>query len=261
MPQDPRDGLSLPQKQRIAVWTALLLVAALAWAYLVWMARAMEMPMDGAMAQAAGVRPWTAGDFWMMFVMWAVMMVGMMLPTAIPMTLIYAAVARRAQERGQYVAPTILFVNGYLLMWTLFSVGATLLQWALDQAALLSPMMVATSPALGAGILIAAGIYQFTPAKDACLDHCRSPAMFISEHWRAGPSGALRMGMRHGAFCLGCCWALMLLLFFGGVMNLLWIAAITLFVLLEKVLPQGARGGRWTGAAMAAVGVAMLLRM
>jgi len=205
-----------------------------------------------------GVRPWTGMDFVMMFLMWAIMMVGMMVPSAIPMTLIYAAIARRSQERGQYVAPTAMFVNGYLLMWTAFSVAATVLQWAMDQAALLSPMMVTTSPAVGAGILIAAGLYQWAPAKNACLEHCRAPASFISEHWQAGSVGALRMGMHLGLYCLGCCWALMLLLFFGGVMNLLWIAAITLFVLLETVLPAGAQGGRWTGGAMVVAGVALL---
>lgn len=247
--------MTLPRRQRLAVWTGLVGVTVLAWVYLIWMAWAMDMPMDDAMV---GVRPWTTMDFVMMFLMWAIMMVGMMVPSAIPMTLIYAAIARRSQERGQYVAPTAMFVNGYLLIWTLFSLAATVLQWAMDQAALLSPMMVTTSPAVGAGILIAAGLYQWTPAKNACLEHCRSPASFISEHWQAGSVGALRMGMHHGLYCLGCCWALMLLLFFGGVMNLLWIAAITLFVLLEKVLPAGAQGGRWTGGAMVAAGVVLL---
>ena len=247
--------MTLSRRQRLAVWAGLVGVTALAWIYLIWMAWAMDMPMNESMA---GVRPWTIMDFVMMFLMWAIMMVGMMVPSAIPMTLIYAAIARRSQERGQYVAPTAMFVNGYLLIWTAFSVAATLLQWALDQAALLSPMMVTTSPAVGAGILIAAGLYQFTPSKSACLDHCRDPASFISQHWRSGPVGALRMGMHHGLYCLGCCWALMLLLFFGGVMNLFWIAAITLFVLLEKVLPAGAQGGRWTGGAMVAGGVILL---
>ena len=252
----PSQGqITLPQRQRVAVWTGLVGVTALAWIYLIWMAWAMDMPMNDSMV---GVRPWSGMDFVMMFLMWAIMMVGMMVPSAIPMTLIYAAIARRSQERSQYIAPTAMFVNGYLLMWTAFSVAATLLQWALDQAALLSPMMVTTSPAVGAGILIAAGLYQFMPSKNACLKHCRAPASFISEHWRASSAGAFRMGAHHGLYCLGCCWALMLLLFFGGVMNLLWIAAITLFVLLEKVLPAGARGGRWTGGAMVAGGVILL---
>lgn len=149
--------------------------------------------------------------------------------------------------QGTPVAPTFLFVAGYVAMWCLFSVGATAAQWALERAALLSPNMVATSPGLGAVLLGAAGIYQLTPAKDACLRHCRSPAYFLSEHWRPGMAGAFRMGIVHGAWCLGCCWILMALLFVGGVMNLLWVAAIALFVLLEKALPLGDRGGRLAG--------------
>ena len=144
-------------------------------------------------------------------------------------------------------------------MWTLFSVGATLAQWALDQAALLSAMMVTTSPVVGAVLLVAAGVYQQTPYKGACLEHCRSPAYFISENFRPGSSGAFRMGLVYGAFCLGCCWALMGLLFFFGVMNLLWIAAITAFVLAEKVLRVGARGGRLAGWGMIGAGAGVLL--
>ena len=193
-----------------------------------------------------------------MFVMWAVMMVGMMLPSAIPMTLIYGAVARKAAGQGTTLAPAAVFISGYIAIWTVFSAGAAFAQWALDQAALLSPMLVSNSPWLGAALLIAAGVYQMTPAKEACLRHCRSPAHFISEHWRPGWAGAFRMGLDHGAFCLGCCWALMGLLFFGGVMNLLWIAGITLFVLLEKVLPFGGRSGRFAGIAMIAGGLAVL---
>ena len=156
------------------------------------------------------------------------------------------------------LAPTATFVLGYIAMWSLFSVAATLVQWGLDQAALISPMMVSTSPSLGAGLLIAAGIYQWLPFKDACLQHCRAPAHFLAEHWHKGKAGAFRMGLEHGAFCLGCCWALMGLLFLGGVMNLLWIAAITLFVLLEKVLPFGDRGGRVMGALMVLAGLLAL---
>ncbi len=157
-------------------------------------------------------------------------------------------VIRGLQARREY----------YVAMWTLFSVGATLAQWALDRAALLSPMTMTTSPKLGAAFLVAAGVYQLTPYKDVCLKHCRAPAHFIAEHWRPGALGAFRMGLAHGAYCLGCCWLLMGLLFFGGVMNLLWIAAITLFVLLEKVLPLGRAGGRLAGGAMILAGAAAL---
>jgi predicted metal-binding membrane protein len=171
------------------------------------------------------------------------------------MTLVYAAVARKAAREGTVLAPTAVFVLGYVAMWTGFSAGATAAQWGLERAALLSPMLVTTSPTLGAALLIGAGIYQLTPFKNACLEHCRSPAYFISEHWRPGASGAFRMGLVHGAYCLGCCWILMGLLFFGGVMNLLWIAGITVFVLLEKVAPFGAWGGRVAGLAMIATGI------
>jgi predicted metal-binding membrane protein len=215
------------------------------------------MPMD---MSAMGVHPWSFADFSWMFLMWAVMMVGMMLPSATPMTLVYAAVAKKAERQGQVVAPTAVFASGYLAIWTLFSLGATGLQWGLDQAALLSPMMVSTSPVLGALLLAAAGIFQLTPAKDVCLEHCRSPADFMASHWRAGGLGAFRMGLLHGAFCLGCCWALMGLLFLGGVMNLLWVVAITLFVLVEKLLPGGAATARVSGVLMLGVGIGMAVR-
>jgi predicted metal-binding membrane protein len=227
-------------------------VSGLAWLYLVWMALQMGAHDMGRML---ALRPWSAVDFALMFFMWVVMMIGMMVPTAAPTALVYAAVARKASQQGTPVAPTFLFVSGYVVVWTLFSVAATLAQWGLDRAALLSPMMVATNPLLGAGLLIAAGLYQLTPYKEACLSHCRSPVHFISQQWRAGPLGALRMGFIHGAYCLGCCWALMGLLFFGGVMSLLWIAAITFFVLAEKVLPGGARGGRLAGFGLIALGL------
>jgi len=222
------------------------------------MARDMDgMPME---MSAMGVQPWSAGDFAWMFAMWAVMMVGMMVPSAGPTTLVYAAVARKAAREGHVVAPTAAFVGGYVTMWTLFSAAATLAQWALDQAALLSPMMVARSPLVGALLLGAAGLFQLTPAKEACLRQCRSPAEFIAAHWRSGPSGAFGMGLIHGAFCLGCCWALMGLLFLGGVMNLVWIAAITAFVMVEKLLPGGLVTARLSGAAMLIAGLALALR-
>lgn len=267
-------AVSLRRSERAAILTAIVGVTGLAWVYLVVMALGMgEM---GEMSEMAGMegtggaegagaaemlrmRPWTAVDFVLMLVMWVVMMVGMMLPTATPMALVYAQVARKAARQGDVLAPTGVFVSGYLGAWSAFSVAATVAQWGLDRAALLSPMMVSRSPALGAGLLIAAGIYQLTPFKNVCLEHCRNPALFFAENWRPGTGGALRMGWVHGLFCLGCCWVLMGLLFVGGVMNLLWIAAITLFVLLEKVIPRGVLGGRAAGLAMIALGVASLI--
>jgi predicted metal-binding membrane protein len=250
---------ALRPRDRVAVLSAIGAITALSWLYLVDMARGMGHMEMGSMSMT-GLHPWTPAHFGMMFSMWAIMMVGMMLPSATPTTLIYTAVARKASREGTPVAPVAAFVAGYLLMWTLFSFGATLAQWGLERAALLSPMMVSNSPALGGALLVGAGIYQLTPFKDACLEHCRSPAHFISGHWRPGTPGALRMGIEHGAYCLGCCWVLMGLLFFGGVMNLLWIAAITLFVLLEKVVPFGAGGGRWAGVGMVLVGTLVFLR-
>jgi predicted metal-binding membrane protein len=156
--------------------------------------------------------------------------------------------------------PTAVFLAGYLTVWTAYSAAATLLQGALLEAALVSPMMVSTSPALGGGLLLAAGAFQWTPLKRACLNHCRSPLSVIMTQWREGTKGAFVMGLRHGSYCAGCCWILMALLFVAGVMNLLWVAAIAVFVLVEKAAPQGVWIGRAAGAAMFAAGVLMLSR-
>jgi predicted metal-binding membrane protein len=206
---------------------------------------------DGSMVQ---MQAWTATEFGLILVMWAVMMVAMMAPTAAPMTLVYAAVARKAATESRPVAPTFVFVAGYLAIWGLFSVAATAAERGLDQLALLSPAMVSASPVLGSALLIAAGVYELTPYKHTCLAHCRAPAHFISQHWRGGFAGAFRMGLGLGAYCLGCCWILMGLLFVGGVMNLLWIAAIAIFILLEKTVPFAETGGRVVGAALIVVG-------
>jgi predicted metal-binding membrane protein len=213
-----------------------------------------EMAGTPVMDQSGGAMPmmqmpeWTLSYFAMMVTMWAIMMVGMMIPSAAPTILLYAAMHRQ-KGHVPYLS-TAGFVFGYLVVWTVFSVVATLAQWGLDEAALLSPMMVSTSPYLGAGLLAAAGVYQMTPWKNACLTHCRSPMDFLQHHWRTGRLGAFRMGAEHGTFCLGCCWVLMALLFVGGVMNLVWIAAITGFVLVEKLLPRGRTAERITGATM-----------
>lgn len=251
---------SLPQRDRIVILSALIGVSVLAWSYVIFLWARMP-GIDGRATVAMSL--WTPMDVVFMLVMWAIMMVGMMLPSAIPMTLLYAGMVRKAEQQGTPMAPTVAFVSGYLTMWCLFSVGATVAQWGLHEAALLSPMMMAKSRELGAALLIVAGVYQFTPWKAVCLDHCRSPAHFISNHWRASASGAFRLGVHHGAFCVGCCWALMGLLFVGGVMNVLWIAAITIFVFVEKVLPVGPWLGRVGGLAgigliVSGVGVLMI---
>ena len=247
----------LPRRDFLAISFSLGGVSLLCWSYLVLMARSMRSPEYLEMATLR-IQQWSTGYFWMMLSMWAVMMVGMMLPSVSPMVLIYAAVARKSEEQSMPVASTWAFTLGYVVIWIVFSLLATIAQWGLDQAALLSPMMVANSPWLGAGILIAAGIYQMLPIKEACLKHCRSPIHFISTHWQPGKIGALKMGLSHGVFCVGCCWVLMLLLFVGGVMNLVWIAAITIFVLLEKVLPLGNTSSWLIGMVMIAGGAVIL---
>ena len=248
---------SLPLRDRVIIFSILALITLLSWAYLIDMAIDMDnMMAAGKMMMMA---KWTLSYFMTMLLMWVIMMTGMMVPTAIPMAMVYAAVARKAASQGTPITPTSAFVSGYIVMWSLFSLLSTLAHFGLDEAALLSPMMVANSPWLGASLLILAGLFQFTPWKDSCLKHCRAPAQFISQSWKPGLFGAFRMGVEHGAYCIGCCWILMGLLFFGGVMSLLWIAGITLFVLLEKVLPLGDIGGRVAGGAMTLTGVTLLI--
>jgi len=239
----------LPRRDFWAILLSLGGVTLLAWLYLLSLGANMS---DGMAVMQMQV--WDFRYFLMMFLMWAIMMIGMMLPSVIPTVLIYASVARKSSAQGTPVAPTGAFVSGYVAMWVAFSLLATFAQWGLEEAALLSPMMAANSVGLGAGLLIAAGVYQWLPIKDRCLTQCRSPVDFIFNHWREGTQGAFRMGLYHGVFCLGCCWVLMLLLFVGGVMNLLWIASIAVFVLLEKILPLGGRGGRISGLLMIAAG-------
>ncbi len=230
---------SVLKRDRAVVMVSLCGLTGLAWIYLVSLAGDMGpiSAADGVMASVA-LKPWTALDFILMFLMWAVMMVGMMVPSAAPMILLYTLVARRSRDQGHRFPPVGAFLGGYLVVWSAFSLMATVLQWALERLALLSPMMTSASPQFGGGLLIVAGVYQLTPLKDACLKQCGAPAVFISRHWRPGVRGALRMGLEHGVFCVGCCWALMGLLFLGGVMNLLWVAAIAALVLIEKLCPM-----------------------
>jgi predicted metal-binding membrane protein len=237
---------------------ALAAVVVMAWAYVLAGAgmRTTSAPMGEMMTGAARV-PWSPAYFGLMLAMWAAMMVAMMLPSAAPMILLFATIERRRRQIEPHRA-TALFGLGYVLVWLGFSLGATVLQGSLERLALLSPMMATTSTALGGAILVTAGLYQLTPLKHACLRHCRSPLDFITQHWRQGP---FRMGLRHGLFCLGCCWMLMALLFVGGVMNPLWIAGITLFVLVEKVAPRGNWVGHVAGIGLAAWGGWALLAL
>jgi predicted metal-binding membrane protein len=183
----------------------------------------------------------------------------MMLPSASPMILLFARFNRSQREKGAPYVPTAIFALGYLLVWAAFSLVAVTAQWSLEGSGLLSSMMASTSVILGAALLIAAGVYQLTPLKYACLKHCRSPLFFISHHWRPGDWGALRMGLEHGAFCTGCCWFLMALLFYGGIMNLFWIIGLALIVLVEKVAPAGHWVGWIMGAGLIAWGGGLLL--
>jgi predicted metal-binding membrane protein len=192
---------------------------------------------------------WTPGYTLLMFAMWWLMMIAMMLPSAAPMVLLHAAVTRNKLPPGndamlpassrQFLQSTTAFVAGYLAVWGAFSLVAIFAQWMLERQALLSPMMTSTSWLLGSGLLLAAGLWQLTPLKTACLRQCRSPISFMSMHWRSGIRGAFGMGIKHGTYCLGCCWFLMALLFYAGVMNLIWISGLAMFILVEKLMPGG----------------------
>lgn len=247
-------------RDRTVVLGGLIAISALAWAYmgyLAWQMSEMAMPMDMAMPQ---MQTWGVIDLLLLFVMWAMMMVAMMVPTAAAMVLTFATVNRRRREQDQPYVPTTVFLSGYLVVWTGFSLVITFVQWGLHAAALLSPMMVSTSPILGGLLLLAAGIFQWTPLKYSCLNHCRSPIGFLMTDWQDGVRGAFMMGLKHGSYCTGCCWFLMALLFVAGVMNLLWVAAITVFVLIEKVVPHGDLVGRLAGGVLVVAGLFMLIQ-
>ncbi|MGH7477854.1 MAG: DUF2182 domain-containing protein, partial [Longimicrobiales bacterium] len=222
-----------------ALLTAGVVVASLAaWVWLVREAATMSGMAHMAMPD---LRVWSLAELGALVVMWAVMMTAMMLPSATPTILLFASVQRARRARRNVAVPAAIFVGGYLLVWTGYASLAALAQWTLHAAAMLSPAMAATSPVLGGVILLAAGLYQWSPVKQVCLSRCHSPFGFVAREWREGARGALVMGMRHGSFCVGCCALLMTLLFVAGVMNLLWVAALAVLVLAEKTLP----GGRW----------------
>lgn len=253
---------ALTRNERAFVLASLVALILASWVYLFHLSAGMSgmsgmESMPGMAAMEPALAAWTPADALAMFAMWAVMMAAMMLPSAAPTILLHAAL--RARSGPGTVAHSGLFSLGYIAVWAGFSAGATALQWALERAVLLSPMMVSSSDVLGGLLLITAGAYQMSPYKNRCLSHCRSPAGFLSAHWRTGPGGAFRMGLGHGLYCLGCCWAVMLLLFVGGVMNLLWIAALAVLVLAEKVLPRGPFIARASGAAMLVAGSWLIL--
>jgi len=242
--------------ERTVTLAGLTALVALAWIYLLRLSHEAVSMAEMGMAHLG---PWTPADAALAAGMWSVMMVAMMLPSAAPMILVFVTVnLRRGLDANAPYVSTGLFTLGYLLVWGVFSVGATAAQWGSQRAAVLAEATLALTPLAGAAVLVAAGLWQLTPLKYACLARCQSPIGFLLAEWRQGRRGALVMGLRHGLYCLGCCWALMALLFVGGVVNLAWVAAIATFVLVEKTVPAGRVVGWLSGSALIAGGVVML---
>jgi predicted metal-binding membrane protein len=256
------------RRDKTIVAVSLLALTALAWSYVLWLVNAMSMggmamddvrmganPFDVVMIPS--LQPWSAPEFAFAFVMWVVMMIGMMTPSAAPMILIYARVGRQAELQGKPLAATGYFAAGYLSAWAGFSLLATTGQWLLERASLLTSTLQGASDTIGGLLLVAAGVYQWTPMKETCLRHCQAPLQFIQSHggFRRDPVGSLGIGLRHGLYCIGCCWALMALLFVGGIMNVTWIVGIVFFVLAEKIIPSGRWLSRGAGLIFVAGGV------
>lgn len=242
---------------------AILLLALIAWGYIATLqpmapssADMPDMPgMDMSGMSANAPASWTWARVLATFAMWSVMMAAMMLPAAAPIALLHRRTALQAHAQGAPAPPTALLVLGYAFVWTSFAALATALQWALSNATLLTDVDALSDRRVAGAVLVAAGLYQVTPFKQACLQLCRSPVAFLMRHYQPGAVGALRMGLGHGFYCLGCCWAAMALLFVGGVMNLFWVAGIAAFVLIEKALPFGRAFGIVVGVGALAVGV------
>lgn len=237
---EPLSLETLLKRDRLILFIGLLAISLLAWGYLIYDARHLSCR---ALMAPSGTPGATGSAFalgWL-FLMWVVMMIAMMVPSVAPTLLMFAAVNRQRRQQRRPFVPTGVFLLGYLAVWSLFSLLASVLQQGLHATAVLSSAMVMSSPFIGGGLLLAAGLFQWMPLKRACLVHCRTPLSFLMTEWREGMGGAFLMGMRHGAYCLGCCWILMGLLFVAGVMNLLWVAAISLLVLVEKSAPAGQR--------------------
>lgn len=253
MPQNARGAVSLvPHRDQITVATCVLVLAALCWLALYGLSESMSMPgMDEA---DMPIPPWSAMAFAVDFAMWETMMIGMMLPGALPVILLYRRVVQAQTHPAMRVG---VFVSAYLVAWSGFSLAATLAQEILQHRAWVSLMSVHAAPALGAALLAVAGIYQFLPAKDACLANCRSPLSFLMRHSLQNLADSWRAGLAHGAYCLGCCWALMLVLFAVGAMNMLWAAFLGIFVLLEKLV-SGPWLSRLAGALLIAAAIALL---
>jgi predicted metal-binding membrane protein len=240
---------SLLKRDRAITALGLVAIASLAWSYTILVASMGSGDMAGAASQMAMPQdqPWSGADFLLMFAMWMVMMVAMMLPSAAPMILLFASANRKRQYAQAPYLHTSLFASSYVVVWAGFAVIATLANWALHSRGLMTSMMGSALPLWGGGLLIVAGLYQFTPLKFACLNKCRSPLAFLMSEWREGRLGIFVMGLRHGMYCVLCCWALMALLFVLGVMNLAWIALLAAFVLVEKLATSGPWFSRASG--------------
>jgi predicted metal-binding membrane protein len=250
-------------RERVLLLGVLALVVGLSWAYLVWMAADMAAASGATLAHCAampGMRSSSAAYQLWLFVMWAVRAVAMMLPTALPLILLFGRFWAVRHPTAGAGGPTARLVLGYLAAWFAFGAVAAVLQLGLEQADLVTPVMgELRSEAVGGATLVGAGLFQLTPLKTACLTRCRSPLMFLMTRWRSGRGGAFLMGLDHGLYCLGCCWALMLVMFVAGVMNLLWMAALTVLMALEKIVRRGELLARGAGAALVVAGVWLLL--
>ena len=254
--------LLLRRDRHVAIGS-LLLVTGPAWAYVLGGTAIPALEQGMAMTDGHGhTMPmpiaWTLSYAMLMALMWWIMMIAMMVPGAAPMILLFAAISRKHEARSDPFVPTGIFLAAYLVVWGAFSLIATGLQWVLDTAGHLSAMAV-TNAMLGGSILVAAGVYQLTPMKQACLRRCRGPVQFLTERWQPGAAGVFRMGLAHGLYCLGCCWFLMALLFFGGIVNVLWIAGLAIYVLFEKSVPAGHWLARAVGALLAVAGTLVLV--
>jgi predicted metal-binding membrane protein len=245
------DLQKLLRRESAVTFVCLALVIALSWAYILTGA-GMQMGMSAMIARPA----WDLGHSLLMLFMWWFMMIAMMLPSAAPMILLFAFLNRKNAKGSPYAVAA--FISAYVFVWGGFSVMATAFQWGLEESALLSPRMKSADLLFGGALLIAAGVWQLSPLEHACLRHCRAPIEFFARGWRKGVGGALRMGLEHGAYCLGCCWVLMALLFYGGVMNIWWIAGLAIYVLIEKIIPAGHWIGRGVGALLVVWGFGVI---
>jgi len=249
--------MSHQSRDRAVILFGLAGVCILSWIYLFWMVYDMNANPATCWMHMISTS-WTAKYFFLTLVMWVIMMVAMMVPSVTPMVLIFATVQRKRASSGRLFVPAWLFLGGYLAIWSAFSLAATLAQWGLHAAALLSPATLTVGPVAGGVLMVLAGVYQWTPWKNACLRHCVSPLGFLTEEWRDGRGGAFIMGLRHGLFCTGCCALLMALLFVAGVMNLLWVAALGAIVLIEKLVPATRVTTSAFGVIFIAAGAALL---